>query len=147
MNREMIPSAALLLGLDSRQNTKPSLILRSDCQQSVSRGRAPCPRLFGSVEPPWGVAASVNLFAELNVALARDPHAPLGPIPHGGRKPPGPGRAGGMRWCCWVCRRTLKRPSLTSSQHPIERLGCPSADNPEPFTTPVPTSAVLVKLG
>jgi hypothetical protein len=55
MNKEIPDAAQRAWGLDSRQNTKPSLILHADGQQSVSRSRAPRPRPFASVGAPWAI--------------------------------------------------------------------------------------------
>jgi hypothetical protein len=41
-------------GLDSRHNTKPTLILRADRQPGVSEGRAPSPSPHRRLEPPLG---------------------------------------------------------------------------------------------
>ena len=43
--KEVNPSAALTLGLDRRETSKPSLILRADRQQGVSKGWGPLARL------------------------------------------------------------------------------------------------------
>ena len=68
------PTPLYSRGLACKENSKPGLILRTDGQQSVSRGGAPCPAPFLHVEDPLGAPRLPLIFLQnLSFALARDP--------------------------------------------------------------------------
>jgi hypothetical protein len=79
------PDAALHTGLGPLGETpNPRLILRAHGQQGVRRLALASLPLW---EPPGAAPTFGNLFTDLASALARDPRAPLGPIPPGGESP------------------------------------------------------------
>ena len=80
MDREMIPSAALHLGFgqEAEHQTRFDHTRRRVSKASVVVGRLACAPVW---EPSCGATTSVNLFAELTFALARDLRAALAPMP------------------------------------------------------------------
>ena len=94
MDKGSIPTPLHPWGLGEGENAKPALILRVEGQQSVSRGRAPRPRLSASVGIPWDATITVNFFLEFEVlpspGTRRAMRAPLARM----GKAPGPGPVG-----------------------------------------------------